>query len=184
MEGRELVRKLVHLSGIVFPLGLLLLPRRSFFILFTGFFLFYLILEILRLTSRSVGGFFERFLGRFMRESEKRGIATSTYYMVGIYLVFLLFERDIAAVSMMILVVSDVAASIFGNLFGRTRVRSKTLEGSLFFFITSLAVSLPFFPLKKCLLVSLATSLVELFVPGRYDNFFIPMVSAILLKFL
>ena len=82
---------------------------------------------------------------------------------------------------------SDPCASLFGQCFGQLKLSSKTLEGSIVFFIVS-SLILMFFsiPYANIIIVSLACSIVELFSKKIKidDNLLIPVTGSVILFFL
>lgn len=77
----------------------------------------------------------------------------------------------------------DIFAKFIGLEFGRVKIFGKTLEGSVGFFISSLAVGwlwsqvIPF-SINLLFLGALAATFTELLPIGISDNFAIPLISA------
>jgi glycerol-3-phosphate acyltransferase PlsY len=102
--------------------------------------------------------------------------------MITIFLLFMLFEKSVAAAAAVFLIFGDLCAKFYGIYFGRTRIFEKTLEGSLAFFTASLLaayvishlVPLPFF---ICLTGAVAAAVIELLPLGVNDNFSVGILS-------
>ena len=94
--------------------------------------------DYLRLNYPSFNRFYIRVLGALMRESEVRGMNGVVWYLVGTLTVLLIFPKDIATLSVLLLSWCDTAASTVGRAWGRytPRVRKgKSLAGCLAGFV-------------------------------------------------
>ena len=56
---------------------------------------------------------------------------------VYVLIITLIFDTKIAVVSLLMMSFSDPCASLFGQCFGQVQLSTKTLEGSIVFFIVS-----------------------------------------------
>ena len=105
--------------------------------------------------------------------------------MFGFLIITYFFSKEEAILSMIITSISDPLAAIFGIKFGQIKLfNNKTLEGSFIFIVSTFLIM--FFYLNSMpiliLIISLLVALNELFTPMKYDNFSIPIVSALLLR--
>jgi dolichol kinase len=97
---------------------------------------------------------------------------------------FLLFGRDIAVASLFFLAVGDPVASAVGQRWGRVRIRYKTLEGSLAFFLFScaggaiLGSTVLSLGLSAIIAGALLAALAELLSFHLDDNLTIPLASS------
>jgi dolichol kinase len=107
-------------------------------------------------------------------------------FLIGCFIAVLLFSSFYAALSILILSVGDGIAAIAGHYLGKHKiVKSKTLEGTTAFFITTLIVLAFFLPGFKAFFVALILALVELTTPQYIDdNISLPLVSGVLLTVL
>ncbi|NPB06853.1 MAG: phosphatidate cytidylyltransferase [Aquificae bacterium] len=96
---------------------------------------------------------------------------------LGLFTACLLFSAD-AFYGALVLAVGDAAAWLVGSHLGRLRVRDKSLEGSLAFFLASFLALLPFTGGTEALAVSLAGALAELLLPYPDDNFTVPVAAS------
>ncbi len=181
----EPIRKLIHLSGCIFPILYLLTPsdKAHYFVLsFALFATIVIITDFLRIYNKKVGEFIDSIFGNLMRDHEKKGLTTTSFYFLGSILVVVFFSRKIAITSLLILSISDVAAAIVGMYWGKRRMWGKSMEGSFSFLLSSFFITFLFFP-KKALFVALISTFAEFFTPGKFDNLTIPLASALALKF-
>ena len=133
-------------------------------------------------------------------ERKSRG---SEYYPVVIYLLFLLAARTpwMYVICVLVLSISDSAAAIIGSKYGRLRFRvedeTKSVEGSLAFFVATVIVvfvpllifkpqfeqlQIPYghYALAACLIALLVTCFEAVSGHGR-DNLFIPLGTYLVL---
>ncbi|KAJ8595734.1 hypothetical protein M405DRAFT_758676 [Rhizopogon salebrosus TDB-379] len=75
-------------------------------------------IDILRLKYPSCERVFEKCVGAFMRDSEKKSSNGVIWYLLGANTALIAFPLDIAVVSVLILSWADTAASTFGRLWG------------------------------------------------------------------
>ncbi|KAJ1300990.1 hypothetical protein OPQ81_003414 [Rhizoctonia solani] len=75
--------------------------------------------DVIRLNIAPFARLYEKLLGAFMRESEKKAINGVIWYLVGVIFVLKFYPRDIAVVSILILSWCDTAASTVGRAWGR-----------------------------------------------------------------
>ncbi len=184
---REVIRKAVHMMLAVF--GFFLLGTDFPYIphLFVIYTVGYVIIDLVRIKSRRVGDWFDKFFGVMVRRSERNHITGATWAFVGITASVLLFDTPVVRVAILIIGISDALAALVGQKYGRTRLGDKTLEGSLTFFITSLAIvifisDLP--PLYSAGVAVFAT-LLEL-VSGKFlnDNLAVPLFTSAIITIL
>jgi len=179
----ELRRKCIHLVPLLIPLvstfdilqkkELLYITGISTIVAFS--------LDLARMRQGVVSTVFLRMFGTFLRPDEKHSITSSSYYLLGIFLTILIFPRPIAEASMYILIIGDTMAAIVGKTWGRTRIRDKSLEGSLAFFIFS-CIALALFGRvvpQVAILGTLVATVVELVPLPVNDNLTIPISSGV-----
>ncbi len=177
----EVRRKIMHTYPIVIPIGYQYLSKETALKILLPICAFYVFCDILRHLHAGFNELFERVIAsRFLRERERRGLIGSTYFIFGTILTILLFPKEVAIAALFILVISDASAGIVGSGWGRTRLfGEKTLEGSIAFFITGMAVVA--LTMKGNLfwgtLAVLGATLVELFSLRLDDNLTIPLVA-------
>ncbi|MEJ7553734.1 MAG: diacylglycerol/polyprenol kinase family protein [Aquificaceae bacterium] len=177
IEDLETRRKVFHL----FALLLWLIPL-GFFPRGLSLFVFLIVIVmnlaiVLRLWENRLG-FYYRLIYSLEREKNfsKPGIQ-ALWANLGIFFVFLLFGKEPAIVSVVVLAVGDAFASVVGMRYGRTRMGSKSLEGNIAFFLSTFLVLLPFLGLWKAFLICIFSAVVEALPISVDDNFSVPLTA-------
>ncbi len=189
----HLARKIWHFVGVIFiailyhnlsrVLALQALTLSSAIII-TG--------EIARARSHKINQFVIRTFQLVMRENEKRGLTGSTYLVLGVLTIVVLFPKNVAMLSLLFLATADPIASYFGIRFGKDRLWGrKSLQGSMAAFFACTIISAGYFfshnlmtdrIMIVSLLAGIAGALAEAFPIGKLDdNFVMPVVSSGLL---
>ena len=90
-----------------------------------------------------------------------------------------LFPRQVASLSLLYLLVGDVAAALIGRKFGKQRIWGKSLEGSLAFLAAAILVSfwVPGIPAPSKLLAALGATIVEALPIPFDDNMTVPLAA-------
>ena len=182
--GKEFLRKTIHLSGIIVPVGYSFFPRNDVLAWLVAGLGVAFIVEFLRLTNSGFARLFNRYWGFLLRNGEQRHICGATYWLVGAFLVVFFFPQSIALFSLYILIVSDSLAAWVGRSLGRIRlIRGKTLEGSAAFFVSALLIgsAIPGHTAGQVLVGALAGTLFELGIIPLNDNLTIPVGTALVL---
>ncbi len=142
--SKELKRKVIHLSSSVIPVSYYFIERNPLLIFLTAAFAAMVIIDILRIRSGFVKRIYGKFLGDILRphenESERIYFTGGTYIILAFLLCTLIFEKNIAILSMLIIVFCDTAAAIAGKVYGKHYIGNKTLEGSISFFLTGVVL--------------------------------------------
>ncbi len=177
---KEINRQIVHIIlGIILYFFVYYVRKRYLLPLMTtllgiGIICRYFILKKYRIRI------LEKFLKKFGRPGEVGSGAM--YFIFGSTISILFFPRETAALSILILGVADGMSTIIGAKTSHKVYGSKTLHGTMAFFITSflliIIINKQFF---EALFVSLISSMVELFTPID-DNITIPPVTGLLLN--
>lgn len=185
-------RKFYHMAGGLFLLGLYLFlgPERAFFtylLLFLGILAF----DLARLRTPSFNAWaFER-MGTLLRAGEAHTLSGSPTYILGVALSLILFELPVAIAAVLFLAFGDVAATIVGESWGKTRFLGKSFEGTAAFVVAAFAAGLVprLYGLGLSLPVLLAGAVtaaaVEVLTPKRLnDNLTIPLISGAIMTLL
>jgi len=107
------------------------------------------------------------------------------FYFIGVYIALLLFPREVAMASIMVLALGDSVSHLYGLHYGRIKhpfSKTKFLEGSFAGFIAGFFGALIFLPWHEALFASLAAMIVEaveikIGAEQVDDNLIVPVVA-------
>lgn len=134
--------------------------------------------DLLRLRNARANVLFFRAFGSLASPREAGGIASSTWYAVGVLTVVALFPRDVAIASILVMGLADPAAAAVGNAIGRRPFLGGTLEGSAAFFVTSALVLTLQHGWTAAVAAALTATLAERRSWPLDDNIAVPLVCA------
>ncbi len=171
---------------------------RPFAVLFILFYVFYsqalaliiigvvglcfIFLDIIRFIHRQTNVVLTTKVKALFRKQEEKKFSSMTLFLVAAFISILLFNKDIAIISLTFLIFGDIFSKLFGLAFGRHKIFNKTLEGTLaycgcvlilgFILYTTLNVPLPILVIG-----GITAPLVELFSFNLNDNFTVSLIS-------
>ncbi len=181
----ELKRKVIHLSCAVLPLlYYFYLNREQIVILCSTISILFLIAEFLRFRHRESGVLFKKIFSPLLREREKnKHITGATYLFISATVTFIIFRKEIAVPAVMILTIADSFAAIVGKMTDLGKFFSKSLSGSVTFFVTSACIVSLFLPDLgwMALLVAALVTILEALPLRINDNILICFGTAIIL---
>ncbi|AFK22725.1 diacylglycerol/polyprenol kinase family protein [Pyrococcus sp. ST04] len=191
----EIKRKALHMTGLSVPLVYLLFGKEIALIFVTTFLVIFILLEPFRIVEdlrnkvkKKLGlpnGVVERLekeIDSITREHEKRNIGAHIYFTIAALLIVFFFPKEVAIGSIAVATLGDAMAAIIGKPFGRHRFKNgKSIEGSLAYFLTGLAILTPLIGIKMAVLGSLVGTLAELYELPPDDNFSNQLAIAIAL---
>lgn len=99
-----------------------------------------LLLDGLRFLIPPLNRTFFRLLRPFASPREAKGLASSTWFMMGAFLSAAVFPWRVTVPALLVLALADPAASYVGRRWGRRTFGTGTVEGSLVFLTVSLAI--------------------------------------------
>lgn len=157
--------------------------RPSSLVLVGSITLFFLLLDISRLFFKNVNSFLFHQIRELYKTKEYQTFSSITLFLLGIFLSFLFFEKDIALLAVTYLIFGDFFSKFFGIHYGRIKIFDKSLEGSLAhltacLLVAFLATHYLEFSRPIALLGALVATLVELLPLRVNDNFSVPLLSA------
>jgi dolichol kinase len=183
-EGLQPWRRVFHAAnGIAIVVVLILLapPRSVVLVVLSAITTALFVLDWVRFRLPAVNRIFFGLLHPFASPREARGVASSSWYMLGCLLTLALFPRATAIAAILVLAIADPLASYIGRRWGRRPFGSGTIEGSLVFATAAFGVLVFFADLPVAAGVALTTALAER-IPWPFDdNLVIPLVVAALL---
>jgi dolichol kinase len=176
----EIGRKSVHLSTIVLPICMYWAPQPW---VWRGPLLAFLVvlgIDVLRLGHAPTRRWFDARLGSYLRPSERQRLISVHYLTCAALLLALCVPQGIAAAALAYLVVGDAAAAVVGRRFGRHRLGSKSLEGSLACFLCCVALGAFLLPHRTVAVLggALVATVVEALPLPVNDNLSVPLLSA------
>jgi len=195
----EILRQLVHLSGLAFISLAWVAGKTAAGILFLMIaFWFFIYSEHVRIREKSRKNLLRKMESRlrdfaliFERDGTRRPFTGAFWLFLGLGLAFLLFPLQAASAAGATLAVSDSLSTVIGKKFGRKRIiGKKTWAGTLAFFISAILVCLVFLSPAAALAGALAAALAELLPEARFisrsklsglldDNFLIPIIAGL-----
>ncbi|MFQ6002117.1 MAG: diacylglycerol/polyprenol kinase family protein [Candidatus Zixiibacteriota bacterium] len=182
----EFKRKAIHLVALVIPMGYFFLPKPLSLFILTPFALGSIVIDMIRLKRLPLHGFLNRVIGPMLREHENADFTGSSYILTASVLSILLFDKIAAVAAISFIILGDIAAALIGRRYGKIRIRSKSLEGSLACLTMCLlvAVIVPGFPLWIGVVGAFAATLVEGITLPIDDNFSVPLISGLVMHIL
>ena len=181
MIMKELVRQLIHASGVFIVILSYFLKPDALILLSIAIMVF--VVLMFEIDKKRHVFFFSYLFNRCMREDDERGFI---YFFMGIILTLIIFQFNLAVANaaILILLFGDSASTIIGSRWGKNKLPfqdKKTWEGSLAFFVVAFAVALTQVPLLPALLGGIFGALTEAYSPVD-DNIPIPLVSALIMS--
>lgn len=184
-QNIEWPRILFHVCAgltIVSIYGLTNISRELSLVILGVVALFFLVGDVFRQFIPKINRLAEKIFKVIMRQEEKRNIASTTYYVVGCWVVILTFPRLIGSIAILFLAVGDTLAKIIRQ----ARGRYFALEAILGNFIVCFLLAWSIFKVTErpgsivlAFLGALGASVGE--VIPRIDNLAIPIFSGILM---
>jgi dolichol kinase len=142
----ELLRKSIHLTSLSIPIIYYFISSETAAIILAVLAGVALVIDWTRYLSPEIGKIFYKIFGFLLREHEvdhqKRNLNGATYVLISALIGVLIFPKLIFIAAFSILIVSDSLAALVGRKFGRKKFLSKSLEGTLTFFISACIVIL------------------------------------------
>ncbi|TNE51061.1 MAG: hypothetical protein EP343_05915 [Deltaproteobacteria bacterium] len=155
-----------------------------------GWLVLAIVLETGRAYSDSFNKFLMKFFGVLAHPHEHHRVNSATWYIVALFLLTLTVEPMMASLAVIILGFCDPAAAFVGRRWGRIQIYSgRTLEGTLTFVVTGIALSMAVMMIYywgqlswlKMLAIASAASvaggLTELYSKRIDDNLSIPLAA-------
>lgn len=178
-EGLQPWRRVFHAANggaVVAALQLGLLSREQMLILLTVALVGALAIDVLRFRVPAVQRLFFRSMAALASPREARGIASSTWYVLGVLIALAAFPLPVAEASILVLALGDPAASYVGQRWGKHRIPGDgSVEGTVVFWLVALAVLLAFLPPVYAVLGSLVATVVERIPWPLDDNLTLPV---------
>ena len=142
----ELLRKLIHLTSLSIPVVYYFISTAAAATILAVLTVIALIIDLARYLHPETGKIFYKIFGILLRRHEldhkKKNLNGATYVLISALISVLIFPKVIFITAFSILIVSDSSAALIGRKFGRRKFLSKSLEGTLTFFVSACIVIL------------------------------------------
>lgn len=142
----EVVRKLIHLCSLSIPIVYYFVSQKTGVIVLSILTLAALLLDLARYYSNHAGRIFYSVFGFLLREHEvdtsKKNLNGATYVLLSALICVIVFPKVIFITAFSVLIISDSIAALVGRKFGTHKFLSKSLEGTLAFFVSGMIVVL------------------------------------------
>ena len=179
-------RGLFHIfGGLVICMAALFLPRTALLIALAAITFPFLIFELVRFNQPGINRWFVSFFKSLLREEEALRLTGTSYMLIASLIIFTVFERDIAILSLAFLAVGDATAMMVGMQIGKRRLLGKTLAGDLVCIISCLAIGSIFYfsvislPFPIIIVGALVGSISEALSLPVNDNLSMPLLAGI-----
>ncbi len=177
---KELIRKLVHLTGLPILAGYLFIchvwSAQAAGLILTALFLVLMEVEYVRLEMKpKIPDPFNIF-----RKHEKDNVVSSFFFVAAMIISFSVFDKTIASLALLFMIFGDMAAALIGIKFGRHRIfKQKTLEGFLAGLAVNVATGMLIIPDFPAIYITMALvgSTVELITGKLDDNLTVPLFA-------
>jgi glycerol-3-phosphate acyltransferase PlsY len=176
-------RLLLRPLAVLFIIILYLSGEKTVLLLIGSIALLFIVLDLVRLTSRRVNVFFFESVKAVFKAKEYKKFSSMTIFLISVFLTVLLVEKKLASLAVLFLIFGDFFSKVLGMTFGRTRIFQKTLEGSLAHFSACLAAAYFFTRIEPVALPvwlagAAAAAAAEALPLGLDDNFSVALISA------
>lgn len=183
MDIKELKRQLFHACtgiAIVLIFYFSLIPLWMFFVLMIAGVVIYIAWE------KRANPIFEWFFTNFERKNEPAGWG-ALWYCVGCFLALILFRRDIAFASILILALGDSISTFIGKCYGRIQHpfnKKKKIEGTAAGIVLATFGASLFVPVLSAFVASFIVMNIEAIHWRKYqlnDNLLLPLLAGLVL---
>ena len=193
---KELVRKAVHLSSLWIPAAIYFIPKLVLvpillIILIGNVILEYGNFKKYRWARKSFGALFVKTLRNKEISREHFQFTGAIYVLTSALLCLCFFGKEVAAIALTVMMISDCAAALVGRSIGRIKIyKNKTLEGTVAFLLSAVVINLLFWPIYpfgwKNVVACVVATLAELYeeMIEIDDNLAVPIIFSVVLSIL
>lgn len=191
----HIARKIWHIVGVgIFTYLYYILPYNVSLGLVSGFSILLIGLDFLRFKVPWFKNAVTKLMCLFIRKEELDKPTGLSYMCFGFWLLILLFEREVAILTLLFVMLGDPFAAYIGIKYGKDKIGDKTVQGFLACFAICAVVAFVFLKLNdfnssRLVYVSLLSALIasgaELVQINKVDdNLSMPVISGFLLTLL
>lgn len=186
----EFRRKSVHLFALVIPIGYIIVPDGLARLILACCAFVAILLDLLKYYDKGFRRLFFKIFGSMLRSKEIRRFTASSYILAAGLICAFAYSKWVMVMSMVFIILGDIAGAIFGKRFGRHKtVGKKTLEGSMAFFIAAYfgAIIFKLVVLHEAawsaiFMGALTATVLEALPLGIDDNLSVPVLTGLLLQ--
>ena len=136
------------------------------------------VVDIARLRDPQLNALFFRAFPSLASPREAVGIASSTWFLLGVFLTWAFFPARVAVPGILVLALADPAAGTVGRLWGKHRLGKGTVAGSSAFLLVAFAVLTAHLGPAAGLASALVVAAVEAVSWRLDDNLTVPVVAS------
>jgi len=183
---QEILRKVIHLSAIMIPIGYALSNRADTLLFLIPITVFVAAADFLKSRVKELNELVTKIFGGMLRPKEYRGLSGASYTLLASCIVITLFPLHVAVTALAVPAVADTAAGLVGRKFGRMKFFNKTVEGTLAFILSGTFIVYVIMNIYGLSLLFFVTGFVAVCIAGvveaasRFlhidDNFSVPIV--------
>lgn len=177
----ELIRKTVHLSGLLIVVGYTFMlnyfSERVAILAMTALLLILIEIEYIRLEHKPR---LAAIMDGIFRKHEKDNLSGAVFLVISCIICFAAFSYWVALLALFMTVFGDLAAALFGKMFGKTRIlNNKTLVGTIACLAANLLVGMLILPELFVIYIPMAftASFVEFTTNKLDDNLTVPLFA-------
>ena len=180
----ELLRKSTHLSGLIIPVLYFFLDKSIMLVIVGSITCIAYGVEIAKRFYPTFSHYFFHYLKPLLRSHEQKGAITgATYYITGVFLCIIIFDKPVAIACIFFIILGDTAAALVGKRWGRTKlIGNKSLEGSAACFIVCLLITLFWINPIVGIAGAFFATLTELLPLRIDDNLTVPLISGAIMQ--
>jgi len=142
----ELLRKSIHFCSLSIPIIYNFISKESALSLLIPITVISVIVDFGRYFIPSLNNIIQKVFGFLLREhevdSKKKNLNGASYVFIAATLTMWIFPKTIFITAFTMLIICDIAAALIGRKFGKHKFLSKSLEGTLAFFVFGVIVVL------------------------------------------
>lgn len=142
----ELLRKSIHFCSLSIPIIYYYLDKETALSILIPLTISTVIIDFGRFFVKPLNKFIEKAFGFLMREheidSKQKNLNGASYVFIAATLTIWIFPKLIFIPAFTMLIICDIVAALIGRRYGKVKFLSKSLEGTLAFFVFSIFVVL------------------------------------------
>jgi len=182
--GPQPWRKVFHAANALLIVGavtILPVSRTTTLVCLAAAFAGLALFDLIRMRSLAVNRLFFTAFGGLASPREARGLASSTWYVLGVLVAVALFPQQVATSGILVMGLADPAAGYAGRRWGKRPLMGGTLLGSAVF----LSVAVLVLGVRHAIVPAVVTGLMATLLERRSwpldDNLTVPVATAAVL---